>query len=517
MVSLYIGDARDVLASLPEKSVHAVITSPPYYGLRAYKSPPSVWGGKKDCKHKWGATIPHPMRKSGQHGPGSCVAVGTKAAQHGLRKTGDQGCFCGRCGAWRGVLGMEPTLELYVEHLGVIGEGIRRVLRDDGIFWLNLGDSYMGSGGPGGDFRDGKGGDIYCRPYNRKGDGLKMKDMCAVPWRVALAFQMSGWWLRSDCIWKKENVMPESIDGWRWEKHRVKVKNLRKASTEWATKSGNTSGDAGPGLSHNPWAEYKPCPGCAECLPNDGLVLRRGAWRPTKAHEYVFMFTKGERYFGDGDAVREEAVTSEWPGIGPKHISARSRLEEYVPMETRETRNRRTVWTINTTGFKGAHFATFPPALVEVMVNVSTSFRGVCRKCGSQWARVVNRKSLERHELDRTDPRFRPSRYKGKYGELKGETGNAMRYVEIEHLGWRPTCKCNAGEPIPAVVLDPFVGSGTACFEAQRLGRDAIGIDVSDEYIQMSLKRVRDDAPLFNQVEVIYANGRVKRCAGASR
>ena len=147
---IYQGDALEVLRTMPKESIHCVVTSPPYWGLRDY----------------------------------------------GIE----------------GQLGLEKTPEEYIEKMVEIFREVKRVLRSDGSCWINLGDSYAGSGSPGGDFRDGKGGDEYLRPYNRKGSGLKPKDLCGIPWRVALALQADGWFLRSAMPWVKRSAMPESVN-----------------------------------------------------------------------------------------------------------------------------------------------------------------------------------------------------------------------------------------------------------------------------------------------------------------
>jgi DNA modification methylase len=195
---------------LLDESVQTAVTSPPYWGLRKYSGEQDLVWGDNHCEHEWGDLIPNPMVKSGKHGPAS-ILTKTADAQHAVRKESNQGSFCSLCGAWKGAYGLEPTPEMYVQHTIEILREIRRVLRRNGVCFLNLGDSYAGSGSPGGDFRNGKGGDEYLRPYNRKGGTLKPKDLCLIPFRVAIAAQEDGWWVRSDIIWSKPNPMPESV------------------------------------------------------------------------------------------------------------------------------------------------------------------------------------------------------------------------------------------------------------------------------------------------------------------
>ena len=247
--TLHLGDCREILQTLPEQSVHCCVTSPPYFGLRDY----------------------------------------------GMAEQ----------------IGLEATPEQFVAELVAVFREVRRVLRDDGTLWLNLGDSYNAynaNRGASTSISDGTAG----RNHPRHGRGLttptlKNKDLIGIPWRVAFAIQADGWYLRQDIIWHKPNPMPESVTD-----------------------------------------------------------------RCTKAHEYVFLLSKSARYYYDSEAVKEPAISTEPAGNG---FAGRQGGERGLPMSgghgTAErwqpgcARNRRSVWTIATQPYKGAHFATFPPALVE--------------------------------------------------------------------------------------------------------------------------------------------------------
>jgi len=288
---------------LADESVQCVVTSPPYWGLRSYEGEQrNVWGGRADHAHEWGEVGP-------AHHPGQ---VPDSKHQHHEAAAGGQTAGSGQyclCGAWYGSLGLEPTPEQYISNMVDVFREVRRVLRPDGTLWLNMGDSYT-SGGR--DYRDpGKstmngGGRIA--GLTEKGTraptpiGLKPKDMVGIPWRVALALQADGWWLRSDIIWHKPNPMPSSVKD-----------------------------------------------------------------RPTKAHEYMFLLTKSVRYFYDADAIREPSVSGHRSGNGyarPEQLSRGGR-GQVDGWEDTPYRNARTVWTIPTQPYKGAHFATFPEKLVE--------------------------------------------------------------------------------------------------------------------------------------------------------
>jgi DNA modification methylase len=325
---ILVGDCRALLATLPERSVQTCVTSPPYFGLRDYGNDSQI--------------------------------------------------------------GLEPTPDEYVAELVGVFREVRRVLRDDGTLWLNLGDSYAttgkkGSGGVGnGSIAGGKGqatnagslfGDVRAR---RAADmGLKDKDLIGIPWLVAFALRAHGWYLRSDIIWHKPNPMPESVTD-----------------------------------------------------------------RPTKAHEYLFLFSKSSSYYYDADAIAEAVTSSDSDvrkmvesreRIGGKTLdaadslyaaNASTNIGQKRAVGNGATRNRRSVWTVATTPYSGAHFATFPPALIEP-----------CILAGSN----------------------------------RGDT-----------------------------VLDPFGGAGTTGLVADRHGRDAILCELNPAYARLARRRItrgmaRDD------------------------
>lgn len=229
-IRIIVGDCRERLRDLPAESVHCCVTSPPYFGLRDY--------------------------------------------------------------GVDGQIGLEQTPDEYVAKLIEVFREVRRVLRDDGTLWLNLGDSYAGGAIGRNDqkkystkkYRKGQQSGSVLGYYRRRKTvpGLKSKDLIGIPWRVAFALQADGWCLRQDIIWHKPNVMPESVRD-----------------------------------------------------------------RCTIAHEYIFLLSKSQRYYFDSDAIQEPATRRD-PGNRP-----------------RETRNRRSVWTVATKPFSGLHFAPFPPSLIE--------------------------------------------------------------------------------------------------------------------------------------------------------
>lgn len=413
------GDSLKVLRTLPEASVHCCVTSPPYWSLRDYDVPPTIWGD-----------------------------------------------------GWVGCLGLEPTPELYVEHILEVFDLVHRVLRRDGTLWLNIGDCYA-AGGRGGD-TGGKstlqgskqhqqeskhaGNRIGSRSSFRRdrqprGDvahkaapGVKSKDLVGIPWMVAFALRARGWYLRSDIVWAKTNPMPESIRD-----------------------------------------------------------------RPTKSHEYVFLLAKAEEYFYDADAVRERDGGKSAGNTQRKHRvdhggnrQLRNAHQGFaVPWQSGGGRNRRSVWTLPTSPFPGAHFATFPPRLVEPCILAGTSAHGCCSMCGAPFQRVValgaERLAQKLANGCNADGTYHGKATKG-YAAAGAQDPSAVKARILEGMreritvGWRPTCRHTLRDLEPCVVLDPFHGSGTTGMVAEKHGRSYIGIELNPDYIALRRPRAAEEA-----------------------
>jgi DNA modification methylase len=433
---LYYG--TDVLAGLrllPDQSVHMVATSPPYWGLRDYGLPSSVWGGDATCTHSWKKqkSYKDSPTRTGAEGVGFDDADKTRAQRWTEHAT------CKKCGAWQGCLGLEPTPELFVSHLVEVFHEIRRVLRDDGTLWLNLGDSYASTnaGNRNGvtgtlnssEKRDsthrGKAGNQH-RPLPT---GLKTKDLVGIPWMTAFALRTAGWYLRSDILWAKANCMPEAVTD-----------------------------------------------------------------RPTKSHEYVFLLTKSPQYFYDQDAIREPHVDDWYDRANTwREGNAKQQQQDeasYHPYKEAKPfsnppnvlgRNKRTVWNVNPKPYKGAHFAVWPEELVKPMILAGTSEKGCCPTCGAPWERVVERQTYR--DLTGERPMNKTQCNVVRAGWRNGGPKTAT-------LGWQPACNCNAVDPLPCVVLDPFSGSGTTGKVSLSLGRNYIGIDLSEKYLELAQIRI---------------------------
>ena len=443
-VRILHGDVRAMLKTLPEKSVHCILTSPPYYGLRDFHVPPVVWGENpaKPCQHEWGVEMKVEFEDPGGWGsPGYDRQDGKKGEliKHYDGGTRSLGQYCLKCSeAWLGQLGLEPSPQEYVLNVVEVFTELWRVLRDDGIAWLNLGDSYNTKANTRGSvFRRLPSGRIP--PQSGKGKtfegGIKSKDLLGIPWAVAFALREAGWYLRRDIVWERPNQMPESATD-----------------------------------------------------------------RPHSSHEYVFMLTKRDDYYYDPDAVRQPSSANTHaapknPSSGPKTLLNQKESEGGFAVRGRGwaddakkpyralTRHLRSVWTIPIRQRPAAHFATFPHDLASIPIRASTSEKGCCSKCGAQVVRMV----------EKEEPVLSAWSAEGQvqYSPEVNDTVPASKGSTLKHIvprktvGWKPSCECEA-PLIPCTVLDPFVGSGTTVETARDLGRSAIGIDLNPDYIQLA-------------------------------
>jgi hypothetical protein len=264
--------------------------------------------------------------------------------------------------------------------------------------------------------------------------GVKKKDDSLVPYRLALSLQASGWYVRSEIIWAKRAPMPESVTD-----------------------------------------------------------------RPTSAHEKIFLLSKAERYYYDADAVREKAVR---PGDIQTFGGNKGRNYEPLPGDpnfrngkeqwgrTVQTglngRNLRNVWELSPESFAGAHFAVFPTIIPKRAILAGTSEKGHCPQCGAGWVRTN-----EMVKSWREDAETKEQSYRAGSGNIRVRSSNGgMSRSVYQETGWQPSCKCGEEDTCPAVVLDPFAGSGTTLAVAISLGRRAIGVELNCDYIAIAEKRI---------------------------
>lgn len=397
-VALIRAEVLEGLRRLSAESVHCCITSPPYWGLRDYGVP--------------------------------------------------------------GQLGLEKTSEEYIEKMVGVFREVRRVMRKDGTLWLNMGDSYAhpntgGHGATGG--RDKSTLASQLPPINttpvkkNMPINLKPKDLCGIPWRMALALQADGWWLRSDIIWHKPNPMPESCTDRPTTSHE---------HIFLLTKAAHYYYDANAVREPHIWGH------CAE---------KRNAAKAATTQ-------KGRELREGTSPVTHQG--SNW-GVGYSNGG----------------RNLRSVWTLSTEPFPEAHFATFPTSIPERCIKAGTSEKGCCPKCGALWKRVTGRvgKIRIREGSDKSGGTALEFA-KGKHGTSSiFKTGEKSIW---ETTGWFNTCKCPKQEPISCTVLDPFSGAATTLMVAAKLGRDAIGIELNPAYVEMSVKRLKKELGMLMDLEV---------------
>jgi DNA modification methylase len=330
-----------------------------------------------------------------------------------------------------GQLGLEETPEQFIDKMVAVFAEVRRVLRADGTCWVNIGDTYamraQGQGQMVGSHDGAVGRASRPSPKRRIRGDLKNKDLVGIPWMLAFALRADGWYLRRDIIWSKPNPMPESVTD-----------------------------------------------------------------RPTSAHEYLFLLTKSPRYFYDAEAIREPLEHPNRSGTNPSLAAHTQPGNTFQIREGERTgidsnpagRNKRSVWTIATRPYPEAHFATFPPDLVEPCVLAGTSPK-VCGGCGAPWERRVGvsggtiGKSWSDHADDLGE---------GKKGG--GDLRRGLATYDRRTLGWQPTCD-HADDSGRAVVLDPFSGAATTGLVATQLGRDFIGIELNPEYVQLGEDRIK--------------------------
>ncbi len=301
-VKLYHGDVLQVLKRLPSRKVHCCITSPPYWGLRDYGT--ATWeGGDEECDHKPNVNLRETRPKGKLVGSTRTVDEGTV----------QRDCHCG---ARRidSQLGLEKTPQEYVAKMVQVFREVRRVLRDDGTCWVNMGDGYATSSVVRTRKQSGEANRPCAEATNLPGKtippGLKPKDLVGIPWMLAFALRDDGWYLRSDIIWHKPNPMPESVTD-----------------------------------------------------------------RPTKSHEYLFLMSKKERYYYDAEAIAEPAAYAGQMRGGSTNRYEQNQAG--MDNKIYDTRNKRSVWTILTKPYPEAHFATFPKKLVEPCILAGCPMGGV--------------------------------------------------------------------------------------------------------------------------------------------
>jgi DNA modification methylase len=469
-----VGNSLEVLQGMGESSVQTCVTSPPYWGLRDYGEAGVVWPD-----------------------------------------------------GWKGQLGLEPTPELYVEHLVMIFREVRRVLRDDGTLWLNLGDSYCANRTYQVADKVTTNRDNMDGLSSRVPDGMKPKDLVGIPWMVAFALRGDGWWLRSDIIWSKPNPMPESVTDRPTKAHEylfLLTKSQRYFYDADAVREPHTTNENRPhGVVRDreygydsklkktprPYAviepefrkeiiEYRDLPDHNE-LRKYLSDARKQAGMTIDQIEQHFGNQAGHHWFENGGSYPS---ATDWPilkellDFDDKYDQAMTNLLTKSGMKENHPngRNKRSVWHIATKPYAEAHFAVFPEDLVEPCIKAGTPARA-CGVCGAPYERII--------ETTKRPPEVLTNTKKPQDGYVSvGCEGMGMgqKYQKWRNenppktIGFKPSCD-HADDTGRAVVLDPFAGSGTVLAVARRLGRSGIGIDVNEDYKALADKRAMLDVP----------------------
>jgi len=436
------GDVLEKLKELPDESVDCIITSPPYWGLRDYgESTCKIWDGNPNCEHefeikdnvKFGlAEAPEP---SGLRNKLENLDDKGRGKKEIRWKSG----FCKKCGAWYGQLGLEPTLDLYLDHLFEIMKELKRVLKKTGVIFWNHGDCYGG-------VKYGKTDKKVSEYVKDSQKNLKKvapsysKCMMLQNYRFILqCINKLGLILRNIIIWYKPNHMPSSV--------KDRFTNA-----------------------------YEPV---FMLVKNKKYYFDLDAVRIPHKNPNSKAFNIRVRDVKKGRIKAPDRIAS------PKEIE--KYIEGYKELNPLG-KNPGDLWTIPTQPFPEAHFATFPERLVEPMIKAGCP-QWICKKCGKARERITKKKLVVRKEFKDKGKAYQnvASGSKEMPAIPRARTG-LEGHNEYYTIGWTD-CGCNAGWR-PGIVLDPFFGSGTTGLVALKLGRNFIGIELNPDYIKIAKKRL---------------------------
>lgn len=502
------GHVQNVLASWPDECVDMAICSPPYWGLRAYDCPPQMWDGKRDCVHVWG-------EKGMGHHPGQVEQTKWKNAEaSGKGQNANSGQFCNKCGSWQGHLGLEPTYQLYMDHLIQVFREVRRVLKRSGSLWVNIGDTYSGSNCGRGDYRENKSlqKDIYNKPspqsqvsrfskWRRDGEGgelgncltqketldIKPKSLIGIPERFVIAMIDDGWTRRNTIIWAKQilhkdnttsgSVMPGSFQNrfnQSFEYLYYFTKNASDKDTCWKDRVTGQWVFERP--QENPtlyWVnrdtqETSPTNPAPNAMSESG---KSKLWRAVK------RWMGFDNYF-DLDAVRVPFTENERKRcleLGAYHVGGRKNTQgEFKHCDCQQCRPRM--------GNRKGQGTLYD----------SKSASGLARKPGNKNAIPMT------HHFDDKDRawNFHPAGKNPPTVWAINTVGFPGHHSAVypEALLERPIKACC---PPNGIILDIFMGSGTTALAALSLGRKFVGIDASQKYVDMANKRITDKLPLL--------------------
>jgi DNA modification methylase len=429
VVQIINGNALDELKKLPDESVDCVITSPPYYGLRSYKGAETIWGGDPKCEHNFSNSNAYfdNLRYRG----GGKTSVGNNKKREIFVGPEVNHAFCEKCGAWYGQLGLEPTYQMYLDHLLMVTRELKRVLKETGTLFWNMGDSYASEGCP----SRHKGYSDPKWPKARNGSfdeptaypqGIKPKSLMMIPERFAIGMIDQGWILRNKIIWFKPNGIPSSVKD--------------RFSNKW---------------------------------------------------EYIFFFVQSKKYYFDLDAVRKPLADPDrmLRGVSGERHSSAVALDAFFgnpPKGISKPRpNIRQKYEKEGGGYVGKHSEYF---------NTDGSLRANLKDANpgdvidtpavrhkSWYSNAGHKYTYER--------KYDPNADGSDFMDIPTRPHTFAHFAVYPETLIEPLIR--AGCPPNGVVLDPFAGSGTTGIVAERLGRNSILIEISSEYIGIINERLR--------------------------
>lgn len=490
----YCGHNAEIMAELPEGCVDMVFTSPPYYLKRKYKIDDLVFENHNGCDHDWvsaGYRSQHPDRSSGSHdnhGNGKFVDNIDRGIQGSRRARGasfEFGQFCAKCGAWKGQLGLEPNVDQFIKHLGDSFDAARRLLKPTGSLWVNIGETYAGSGGgysiiPCSQMRNH--GSVFKKPLNCN---IRSKSQIGIPERFKIEMVDRGWVCRNTIIRHSANCMPSSArDRFTVDFEYIYWFTLSNRPQFWVNIQTLQSTRKTPrGVNGSEGFDWRwlDCPYCASGPEKRaGCTKCKGAGRIKET-----LWTSYDYYFNQQFEPQSGGAHSRGKQSGSLDYQIkRGSFMGFLSPTTQINagRNKRSVWTVNAIGSEAEHYATFPTDICTTPI-LSTCPESICVKCGLPRVKVYQRRGgtigqgWVDHEAD-------SERGMGNHMPIWSD-GRRLEQnpYEVIYMG-ESDCRCKAGFR-PGVVADIYAGTGTTGREARRLNRKSILMDLSPEYCQI--------------------------------
>lgn len=428
---IYIGNVMDIVPTFQDESIDMIMTSPPYWAQRDYQTKPVIWGGDTNCNHEWHSVII--PKKRGKE-TGDWIRPSTSNAAGNQEITSE---IC-KCGAWRGELGLEPYINMYIDHLCSVFDAIYPKLKETGTLWVNLGDTYYGSGQhvkahpkaqavlDAAAFPNSK------RPTQNK--ELSNKCLSAIPYRFVVEMINRGWIFRFPVVWRKPNAMPLSV--------------------------------------------------------KDNFTLDYEFLFLFAKHPTAYYFVQQLEPYADSTKERLQRRLTSMPPVGGKkyeHFDKCSGRD----VEFADGRNMRGIWDIPSRSYAGPHYATFPHELVETPLAAGCP-EYVCSKCGAPKRKVIVREPNHvAFNIRVRDVKKGRIKYHDRFAseeEVEAYNERAYKTKKDEHVV-AEGCDCDA-EFLPGLILDPFMGIGTTGAVAQEYGRDYVGIDIDPNTIDYAKEEI---------------------------